>query len=93
MANMDTATRAAVNAAASKAADIAVRRTFLTLGVDVSTPHEVRELQQDFALLRSTRLARGGRGKYVLVVFSTLMTIIGAAVTMTVQHLFGGPHP
>lgn len=95
---LDNATRAAVNAAANKAAEkaaeAAVRRTLLTLGVDASSPAEIRELQQDFAQLRAMRLTRGNRGKYWMTVFSVAMTAAGSLLTMAIQHtFFGGTHP
>lgn len=90
MPTPDAATRAAINAAANRAARAAVKETFLTLGVDVTTPHEVREFQLDLIHARQSRLAVKGRGRYWLVIFSTSMTVLGAVLTMTIQHFFGG---
>lgn len=91
---LDAATRAAVNAAANKAAKSAVREMFLMLGVDASTPSEIKELQQDFTQLRAMRMARGSRGKYWVTVFTVAMTAAGSLLTMAIQHtFFGGTHP
>ncbi len=90
--SLDAATRAAINAAANKAGKAAVREMLLTLGIDASTPAEIRELQQDFIQLRAMRMARGSRGKYWVTVFSVAMT--AALLTMDIQHtFFGGTHP
>lgn len=90
---MDRDTRAAVNAAAKRAAEEAVKRTFLTLGVDVSTAHEVKELQQDFILLRQQRLAIGNRGKYWVLAFTTGLTVLGTLLGWTGQKLLGSFFP
>jgi hypothetical protein len=89
---LDAATRAAINAAASKAAKAAIKEAFLTLGIDASTPAEIRELQQDLVHLRTMRVARGSRGKYWVTVFSVAMTAAGSVLTMAIQHVFFGGH-
>lgn len=90
--SLDAATRAAINAAANKAGKAAVREMLLTLGIDASTPAEVKELQQDFIQLRAMRMARGSRGKYWVTVFSVAMTAAGSLLTMAIQHTFFGGH-
>lgn len=90
---LDRETKAAVDYAARRASEAAVKKTLLTLGIDASTAAEVREVQKDFIHLRNNRLAVGSRGKYWVVIFSTGMTVLGAVLTMTIQRIFGGHAP
>lgn len=95
MASIDAETRAliaaAAKAAATAAANKAVGKTFLLLGIDAETPAQVKEAQQDFAWLRRLRLLTTERsGKYWLIVFSTVMGVLGSATTLLIQQLFGG---
>lgn len=95
MASIDPETRALINAtakaAAASAATKAVGKTFLLLGIDAETPAQVKEAQQDFAWLRRLRVLTTERsGKYWLIVFSTVMGVLGSATTLLIQQLFGG---
>lgn len=89
---LDRETKAAIDLAARRAGEAAVKKTLLTLGIDASTPAEVREFQKDMAQARKNRLAVEGRGKYFIIIFSTGMTVLGAVITMTIQRIFGA-HP
>lgn len=89
---MSAETRQAIEAAARRAADSAVKKTLLTMGVDVSTPAELRELQQDMAFLRTLRLLSGKRSaRVIIIIVSTLATFVGALALFIVQKAFGGP--
>jgi hypothetical protein len=60
---------------ASETAKKTVHELFLALGVNVSTPDAVIELQKDFASLRENRLARLAiRSKAVMTIVSILVT-------------------
>lgn len=65
---------------ASETAKEAVRQTLLMMGVDVSKPESIQELQKDFAHIRESRLAIAAiRTKAYLVITGTVVTgIIGA---------------
>ena len=54
-------------------AERVTEKIFLTVGIDISKPPNVIELQKDFAHLRSWRLLVEGARK------KTLMTVIGTA--------------
>lgn len=86
---LDAETKAAINLAARRAGESAAKRTLLSIGIDASTPAEVREFQKDLLHLRANRLAVGSRGRYWVIVFSTAMTVLGAVITMTIQRIFG----
>jgi len=86
--------KAAVTLAAKQAADRTVKQTFLMMGLDISTPEAIKEAQQDNAWVRRWRLVTTERsGKVWLIVFSTLMGVVGSAVTLFVQQLMGAPLP
>lgn len=55
-----------LEALADAAAEKAVSRTLLAIGVDVSTPEGVLGAQGDFAFLRTTRRIIGRAGAIVL---------------------------
>lgn len=81
-----------ISLAAKQAADRAIKQTFLTMGVDISTPDAIKELQQDNAWVRRWRMATSERsGRVWLIVFSTLMGVVGSAVTLFIQQLMGVP--
>lgn len=83
----------AIELAAKRAADNAVKRTLLAIGIDVSTPQGVQEQQQDSAFTRSIRLAAASKSaKYWAGILALGLSVISAVVTVTIQHLFGG-HP
>jgi hypothetical protein len=86
---LDNQTKDAINLAARRAGEAAAKRTLLSIGVDASTPAEVREFQKDMIHLRNQRLAVGSRGRYWVIIFSTIMTVLGAVITMTIQRVFG----
>jgi hypothetical protein len=90
---LDRETKAAIDRAArlagERAGEAAVKKTLLTLGIDASTPAEIREFQKDMAQARRNRLAVEGRGRYFIIIFSTGMTVLGAGLTMLIQRIFG----
>lgn len=60
---------------ATAAADAAVRKLFLTMGVDISEPKELIEMQDDFRHLRTWRKAKEK------VQNTALTTAIGVLIT------------
>jgi len=90
MAPMDPTVKQAIAAASRRSAREAVRETLLTLGIDASTPAEIREVQADFAFLRRLRTVTGIRNtKFSIIVFSTLMTLLGGVVGSWLQKVTG----
>jgi hypothetical protein len=87
---MSPEVKTAITVAARAAAETAVKRTMLTMGVDISTVRGVRETQQDMAFLRRLRLVTDSRNaKLIVIVFSTVMAILGAGATTLVQQYLG----
>ena len=69
-----------------------VRETLLAIGIDASTPSAVQEAQKDFSMLRRFRLMSEARGpKLAIIVFSTIMTFVGAVGAILVDNMLGGP--
>lgn len=68
-------TEAEVKNIAESAADGALRKFMLMIGVDVSTPPAILELQKDFAKVRSLRTVERRIGDKILT------TLAGSAVT------------
>lgn len=82
--------KAAINVAARAAAEAAVKRTMLTMGVDITTARGVRDTQQDMSFLRRLRLVTDSRNaKFIVIAFSTVMAILGAGATTLVQQYLG----
>jgi hypothetical protein len=82
--------KAAINVAARAAAETAVKRTMITMGVDITTVRGVKDTQQDMAFLRRLRLVTDSRNaKLIVIVFSTVMAILGAGATTIVQQWLG----
>jgi len=82
--------KAAINVAARAAAEAAVKRTMLTMGVDITTARGVRDTQQDMSFLRRLRLVTDSRNaKLIVIVFSTVMAILGAGATTLIQQYLG----
>lgn len=83
-------TKQAVELAARKAAQGAVRQTLLALGIDSSTPLGVQEQQQDMAFLRGfRRAAQGKSAKYWAAIVAFGISIASAAATVAMQHFLG----
>jgi GTP cyclohydrolase I len=62
---------------AEEAAERAVAKVFLTLGIDVNDPKSLLETQQDFAAMRDfTRGWRATKGKLVATVLVLLVTAL-----------------
>ena len=73
-----------INQAAQRAAEEAVTRTLMRYGLDTSNPIE---MQKDFGYWRDVRLAAESRkAKFVVVAFSTLMSLLGAVALLGIQH-------
>lgn len=64
---------------AREAARCAVEETFTKLGVDMSGPDSIIEVQQDFAWLRKRRLLEGKIGTKARLTIVT--TVIGLVIT------------
>ncbi len=72
------------------AADAAAKRTLLTMGIDVTTARGIKETQKDMAFLHRLRLVTESRNaKFIVIVFSTAMAILGAGATTIVQQYLG----
>lgn len=87
--------RAAVKAAAIVAANTAIKATLLTMGVDISSPEAVKEMQEDMAYLRNLRSA--GTSKSVIywtAIFSIGSSIVTAIIVLVIRQTFfaGVPH-
>lgn len=67
---------------AADAAEGALRKFMLVLGVDISTPAATIELQKDFAHVRQARLTMGAVGNKILMVLtgSAVTGIVGAVL-------------
>lgn len=90
MTGLSAETKRAIDAAARRAADSAVKKTLLTLGVDASTGPSIQEVQQDMAFLRRTRVLSTMRStKIALAGVGAGMTLLGSIATMAVQKLLG----
>lgn len=88
--SMSPETKRAIDTAARRSARAAVKETLLTLGIDASTGSAVQEVQKDMSALRRFRLVSEARGpRVVLIVFSTLMTVVGAVATFVIQKAMG----
>lgn len=84
-----------VDYSSNRAAEKAVKKTLLTLGLDVSTDASIIEVQQDFSFVRKLRtLSADKRAQYLLAAFGGIMGIIGAVVsTFLIQAFHGGKAP
>lgn len=71
-------TESEIKSIAEGAADGALRKFLLMIGVDVSTPPAILELQKDFAKVRSLRTVERKIGEKVLT------TLAGSAVTFII---------
>lgn len=80
-------TEAEIKNIAGEAADGALRKFLLMLGVDVSTGAATIELQQDFHHIRRERLAVGKvRDKIVSTLAGSAVTFVLGAVGYYVMH-------
>lgn len=80
-------TEAEIKNIAESAADGALRKFLLMLGVDVSTGPATIELQKDFAHVRETRLTRGIlRDKVLATITGSAVTFILGAIGYYVVH-------
>lgn len=80
-------TEAEIKSIAENAADGALRKFLLMLGVDVSTGSATIELQQDFHHVRRSRLAVGKfRDKVLATVTGSAVTFILGAVGFYVMR-------
>ena len=77
---IETAVRKGGEAAANKA----VQQTFLTLGIDISQPDSVKEVQQDFMHLRTRRQAHESISK------TARKATVGVVVTTVVGGFIAG---
>lgn len=73
-------TPAEIDALADRAADRAIARAFLTLGLDTSTPEGVIEAQRNFAFLNTARSAVRRAGMLLISVL-----VAGAAALFGVK--------
>ena len=64
---------------AREAARCAVDETFTKLGVDVSGPDKLIEVQQDFAWLRTRRMLEGKIRVKLIITLITVIVVGGAA--------------
>lgn len=82
---MDPAIKLVINTTARAAADAAVKRTLLTLGVDASKPSEVQKFQQDVSFMRRARLfAQSTQARVMVGALSISLTLVGAGL----GHIF-----
>lgn len=72
---------------AQYAAEIAVRRVFSTLGIDVDKPESVAQFQEDLRFGRSLRKAAGHS---VFVFITVVTTAIAAATWFGIASKFRG---
>lgn len=81
-------TEAEIKHVAEEAAEGALRKFLLMIGVDVSSPAAMIELQADFRHLRNTRTTATAIWQKVLmvVVGSAVTGIIGAVVYYVTHH-------
>lgn len=87
--------RAAVKAAAIVAANAAIRTTLLTMGVDISSPEAVKEMQEDMAYLRNMRTEGSERATfYWTAVIGVGSAVIASILTLFIRQTFfpGMPH-
>lgn len=79
---------------AEMAAARAVRRVFLTLGVDLENSESMREWQADLAWLRQKR-ERSQNFNWLTTALASAMTLcMGFGLTMAIYYFHGGgPHP
>jgi hypothetical protein len=76
---MDSTTKLLINATARATADATVKRTLLSLGVDASSPREVRKFQQDIAWLHRFRsFMQSASAKIMIGALSVALTLVGA---------------
>jgi hypothetical protein len=75
---------------ATAAADAAVRKVFLTMGVDISDDKAVLEMQGDFRLLRSWRKAKEKVGSTALTTAASVLITGGLAWLGVVLFQRGG---
>ena len=81
---MDDNVKSYINETAKTVAEETVTRTLIRYGLDTSNPVE---MQRDFAYWRDVRLAAESRkAKFVVVAFSTLMSLLGALALLAIQH-------
>ncbi len=80
-------TSAEIQDIASAAADAAVRKTLLTMGVDTSDPKAMTEMQRDFAHVRIWRQSVDTVRKQTLIAAVTVIVSgIAAAIYMFVTN-------
>lgn len=71
---------------ASETAKAAVRETLLAMGIDVSTPEAIQEMQRDTMYTRESRLALAAiKTRAYLVVTGTVVAGIVTAVWMALK--------
>lgn len=76
----------ALHTIARETARETVKETFLALGVDMSTPKAIQEMQQDFAWTRTARLTVRKLRMHALTAAVTLVvTGTGTAIWMAVK--------
>ena len=87
---------------ADRAAEEAIRRTFLALGVDVATPESVIQVQQDFRFIRDQRLSaaefrrslkKGARYVGWSVVGTVALSLVGWVLASFHITPIAGPGP
>jgi hypothetical protein len=85
---LTTEAKQAIDLAAGLAAEMAVKKILLSLGVDASTPPGVQEHQQDWAFLRKMRLTIEGRkAKIVLLIIATCFSLTSGVALFIVERL------
>lgn len=71
---------------ASETAKAAVRETLLAMGIDVSKPEAVQEMQKDMAHVRESRLAVAAiKTRAYMVITGTLITGVIAAIWVALR--------
>lgn len=87
---VDPEVKLLIERASRAAANSAVKQTLLTLGIDASNPRAIRESQRDQAYLRRIRVLTEVRGaKYWVIVFGTIMSVVGAVLTTLAHQMLG----
>jgi len=80
--------KAAIELSAGMAAEIAVQKTLLTLGVDASTPAGIQEHQQDMAFIRKWRLTSEKKSlKVTLILIAAGLSLLSGATMLILEKV------
>jgi hypothetical protein len=97
MASLSPEVKQAINYTADRAAERAVKRTLMTVGINTLSGESIQESQRDMAMLRRFRLTMEARSsKVYMALLVAAMSLFNSLLVLGVQYLIshaGAPTP